>query len=205
MFSYSLDHAQSWSNPIPLGNGSSDYFIDDIASSIAASQSTVIVVWAANVTIDYDIFYQVSSDGGRTWNAPSQFSPLGPTDLFHDRNPVISADEFGTWIVIWGSNNKLNLTADTDYDLLWMWSVDNAVTWTPPEFFNSNALTDANTTSSYSLDDGVQFAKDDTRSTPYSSPCPSLTFPLTPTLPLPFPEPFPLPFPWLLFDSLPPF
>jgi len=74
------------------------------------------------------------------WSPPDVLSDDG--DGGSDRDPRLITDGSGIWIAVWGSDDGLEGTIGTDWDILFSRSTDAGLTWTDPQPLNTNAATD---------------------------------------------------------------
>ncbi len=137
------------SYPEPLNTNAVDDTGEDDHSQIAADgQGTWIVVWESNdrldwtVGDDWDILFSRSTDDGMTWSAPVPVHATAMTDDASDKQPTVSTDGLGNWVVAWRSANSLGGMIDSDWDILFTRSSDNGATWSHPVALNSNAVGD---------------------------------------------------------------
>lgn len=57
--------------------------------------------------------------------------------------PQVAADNAGSWVAVWGSDNSLGGTLGADGDIHVSYSSDKGSTWTVPAALNTNAATDS--------------------------------------------------------------
>jgi hypothetical protein len=73
---YSEDSGLTWSEPIILDGGD---FVDRKPITIAATElldESLLVVWRYHTNIDQNIYYQLSTDLGKTWSTPQAIPGL---------------------------------------------------------------------------------------------------------------------------------
>jgi hypothetical protein len=92
---------------------------------------------------DQDILIARSTDNGVTWTDPVPVNTNAGTDAGVDRDPQLTTDDAGNWLVTWWSDDDLAGTIGIDSDILVAQSTDNGITWTDPEPLNTNAGTDS--------------------------------------------------------------
>ena len=112
------------------------------------SQGRWVAVWESNTNIkgagtDYDIFTSRSIDNGLTWSDPQLLNAFADRDgLATDRDPRITVDPNGIFIVTWMSHCNPDGSVNNDYDILMSVSLDSGETWTSPSTPNLNTSTD---------------------------------------------------------------
>jgi hypothetical protein len=77
------------------------------------------------------------------WTSSAYLNTNAPTDLGQDISAEVTTDGGGNWVAVWYSNDYLDDTIGTDYDILVARSTDNGATWTAPAALNTNAATDS--------------------------------------------------------------
>jgi hypothetical protein len=111
-------------------------------------QGRWVVVWESNTTLgstgnDYDIFTAWSDDHGQTWSVPLPLNTFADRDgLATDRDPRLTVDADGAFIVTWMSHCRPDGTIDNDFDILMSVSVNRGQTWAPATSVNINAVAD---------------------------------------------------------------
>jgi hypothetical protein len=140
-FSTSTDSI-NWSAPAALNSdaavpGSLD---DKLPRILYDGVGRWLVVWYYGVyEIDYDIKFSYSDDNGASWSPVQYLNTNALTDTGRDLYPVPATDGNGNWVVVWQSKEPLLPPIGVDYDIFYAYSTDNAVTWAPPSWLNSNA------------------------------------------------------------------
>jgi len=125
---------------------------DDFEKSIATNGDGLwIAVWASDENLngtagtDFDIFFATSSDEGANWTNPQLLNSNGTSDTGDDRLPIIIVDNMeagAAWGVVWQSQEDLDGTAGTDWDIFHCSSFTNGATWTDPALLNSFGTTE---------------------------------------------------------------
>lgn len=132
--------------PKPLYKTASTDTAKDDWPRISHGKGVWIVVWQSSGVFgpDYDILYSRSKDGGVTWDSPKLLNAGGASDGTNedDMEPHVETDANGNWIVVWSSSHSLSGKIGTDYDILFSRSMDNGLTWSPPQALNSGASSD---------------------------------------------------------------
>ncbi len=136
-------------DPQPLNSNAYDDGDHDRRPHFATDgEGTWIAVWYIDDldggpdSIDADILYARSTDGGLTWSVPQYLNTNAPTDSGDDICPHVASDGMGNWIVAWSSRDDLGGQVGIDSDLLFARSTDNGVTWTDPRPLNIDAPDD---------------------------------------------------------------
>jgi Neuraminidase (sialidase) len=117
-------------------------------SSDAGSPQTVVVVWNSNEdlynagSIDDDIFFSRSTDGGETWSALQVLNSNAALDDTSDYDyfPQTMTDGNGVWVTVWESDAELD-DAGPERDIFFSRSTDDGVTWSDMHLLDSNAVT----------------------------------------------------------------
>jgi hypothetical protein len=98
-----------------------------------------------------------SGDGGVTWTSPALVNPNAISDTGSDLRPRVATDGFGTWIVVWDSDETLGGTIGADLDVLFARSTNAGATWTAPA-----ALDFATASTDSGIDANLDIASDGT-------------------------------------------
>lgn len=89
--------------------------------------------------------------GGRSFatevvmTGPADAAPLRSTaytDTSSEAGSQVRSDGNGLWICVFSSDDTLNDTIDTDFDLLYVTSTDDGASWSDPSPLNTNAVGD---------------------------------------------------------------
>lgn len=91
---------------------------------------------------DGDILFSRSVNSGQTWSRVGIVNDNAATDLGSDEFPRIASDGYGTWVVVWNSNNTLDGKGFGDDHVFYSRSTDNGTTWSPVAEIDANAATD---------------------------------------------------------------
>lgn len=149
LFRISQDGGAHWSSVNPLNTNAENDEGNDTKPQLAADgDGNWLAVWHSNddlndtVGEDLDIFFSRSSDHGWTWSEPLPLNDNAHLDHGADSAPQVTTDLAGTWLVVWHSNDDLGGTIGDDVDILFSRSMDNAVSWSSPRPFNTNAVSD---------------------------------------------------------------
>lgn len=155
-FSVSTDDGATWEDPLPLNSHAdkdNEEDGNDPASDeyprIATGDGTWICVWESHYDWqgkagkDSDIFFARSRSAGKTWSeaAPLNTNAVSDGDAI-DNNAQIIYYGGGVWIVVWSSGYGTGPTGG-DYDILYSYSTDDGISWSPPLPVNSHAYKDA--------------------------------------------------------------
>jgi BNR repeat-like domain len=143
----STDNGTSWSAPSPFlpealgGSGGS-------ADAVVATdgRGTWITLWGWGDGVSdrsQNLRISRSAGDGSTWSTPAPFVSGSMLTFRDDRNPQLTTDGRGTWVVVWQSMNTLGGSIGIDWDILVARSVDNGLTWSVPVPLNRNAATDS--------------------------------------------------------------
>ncbi len=74
---------------------------------------------------------------------PAPLNNNAGSDSGDDRYPLVLTDGGGTWLAVWHSNDDLDGTIGSDWDILLARSTDNGATWSDPAPLNNNAGSDS--------------------------------------------------------------
>jgi len=78
-----------------------------------------------------------------SFKTPAPLNTNSATDNGDDAKPIVVTDKLGHWVTVWQSDDTLDDTVGSDFDIFVSRSDDNGATWSPPETLNSNAPSDA--------------------------------------------------------------
>jgi len=147
--SISANNGATWSAVALLNSNATTDTGADVSPSIDTDGAGKwVVAWESSDTLggsigtDYDIVFASSADNGATWSPLSLLNSNGAADAGDDRSCEITTDEAGNWVIVWGSDDDLLTTIDTDWDILVASSADNAVSWSAPILLNTNGTSD---------------------------------------------------------------
>ncbi|MBI4559051.1 MAG: carboxypeptidase regulatory-like domain-containing protein [Candidatus Hydrogenedentes bacterium] len=150
LYTRSTDNGLTWTPPAPLNaNAPTDTGFDGAPELTTDMAGTWIAVWWSDesfqgtIGTDWDILYARSVDKGLTWTAPAPLNANAISDTGVDWNAQLTTDGAGTWIVVWQSDDSLQGTVGSDWDILFARSGDDGMTWTAPAQLNANAATDS--------------------------------------------------------------
>jgi hypothetical protein len=142
----SLNSGITWSTPkalnFPFGSDSAHDWNPQVATD---GSGNWIVVWEVlgGAGGDRDIFFSRSTDNGYSWTSSAALNKNASSDSGDDRDPHITTDGLGNWIVVWESKEDLGGTAgEWDYDIFFSRSINNGITWSYPATLNTTADTD---------------------------------------------------------------
>jgi len=145
----SVDGGEHWSNPLPLNNNAATDTGSDMFPDVCTDRKgNWVAVWqstnplSGEMTTDYDIHVARSIDNGANWSNPIALNTNAATDAGSDGSPRIATDGLGHWVAVWGSDDTLGGTINSDFDILVARSVDNGASWSAPKPLNTNAATD---------------------------------------------------------------
>ncbi|MBI5504643.1 MAG: exo-alpha-sialidase [Deltaproteobacteria bacterium] len=142
--SISTDDGRTWSSMNALLADAS--FDERFAEYVPAAESdgadvAVVPMWY-ELTWPNDGGRRVgilrSEDQGETWSSLIQLSSTGSDNPPGD----IATDGAGNWVAVFASDDSLGGTIGTDYDILFVSSSDNGLTWSAPAPVSSHAATD---------------------------------------------------------------
>jgi hypothetical protein len=146
----STDNGVTWTDPEPLNTNAATDTGDDVRPRVATDGAGHwIAVWDSwdalgdTIGTDQDILIARSTDNGVNWTDPVPVNTNAGTDSGVDRDPRLTTDSAGNWLLTWWSDDDLAGTIGTDSDILVVQSTDNGITWTDPEPLNTNAGTDS--------------------------------------------------------------
>ena len=80
---------------------------------------------------DSDILFSRSVDNGATWSTAAPFNANAASHSGRDEFLRMAADGLGNWVAVWQSEDDLDATIGTDFDILFTRSDDNGLTWSP--------------------------------------------------------------------------
>lgn len=134
-YSVSSNSGTTWSTRQTLNsNAVGDAGFDGIPYIATDGLGAWITVWQSTenlggtIGIDSDIFYSVSTNTGTTWSDVAVLN-TNATGSGSDVAPELATDGQGTWYAVWTSNDDLNTTIGTDFDIIYSKSTDNGTTW----------------------------------------------------------------------------
>ena len=146
----STDSGATWTAVAPLNtNAVPDRGNDYVPQVTTDGAGNWVAVWysyekpGGGISEDHDLLVARSTDNGATWTDPANLNTNAATDSGIDQYPQMATDGAGNWVVVWQSNESLDGTIGTDWDLLVARSTDNGATWTAPAPLNTNAATDS--------------------------------------------------------------
>jgi len=162
LYARSFDAGVTWSYPEALNSNAFEERQgrrynpgDDRAPQLATDGTVWIAVWSSWDTLatfvspvrdqvgdDWDIHFARSVDAGASWSDPTWLNTDAKTDRTSteadaDTRPQIVTDGT-TWIVAWLHPGPTT----QDLDIRVARSTDGGLTWTDPEWLNTNAATD---------------------------------------------------------------
>ncbi len=149
LFSRSTNDGVTWSGPEVLNsNAFSDSAADDNPVVETDQLGTWIVTWhsdddlGATIDSDLDILYSRSTDGGITWTSALPLNTTAGSGIGTDFNAQLAYDEVGIWIAVWASEDSLDETIGTDFDILFSRSINGGTDWDDPRPLNTTAYSD---------------------------------------------------------------
>ncbi|MBW1686587.1 MAG: exo-alpha-sialidase, partial [Deltaproteobacteria bacterium] len=136
----STDAGATWTSPAQLHSSNDQW--DWYADVNADGMGNWVAVWTWSPTggPDSDIRVARSTDAGATWSSAAH---LHPSNSGFDWVAMVTTDGQGTWVTVWQSDDSLEGTIGTDYDILVARSTNAGATWTAPAALNANAGSDA--------------------------------------------------------------
>jgi hypothetical protein len=104
---------------------------------------TWMAVWRSN-TPDPNIHYSLSTNDGTTWTVPAVIN----SSTRIDANPSVAGDGDGNWVIAYESTALGGDSFGTDFDVFYIRSTDNGVSWSSPlplnDFASSDTQPDSN-------------------------------------------------------------
>ena len=150
VFVVSEDNGVTWSTPNLLNHyATSDSANDRYIDIRNDGGNNWLAIWSGSYDFnlgdgsDRDIFASRSSDNGDTWTDTYLINNNGFSDTHTDYLPDLAMDKNGNAIVVWGSNDSLNNTIGSDFDVLAAYSTDYGQSWSNAMVLNTHAETDA--------------------------------------------------------------
>lgn len=119
--SRSTDDGQTWSAPVFVRTG----YCNGLRMA-KGKNGVIIACWHEAYSVNR-IFYSRSTDDGITWTASAQI----PGQSGFNYTPALATDGNGVWVVTFESSSG------GDYDIVYMRSTDNGVTWSSMASLNS--------------------------------------------------------------------
>ncbi|MFO0727641.1 MAG: OmpA family protein [Myxococcota bacterium] len=129
-------------------NAPSDSGADHHAQVAMDAAGHVVVVWTSTNTPvggsgnDADVMFAYSDDNGRTFSDPQPIAAYELSDSTADREPTVTTDRNGVFLVAWRSNTPA-FSSGGEGDLFFARSVDFGHHFSGPVFLNSDATTDS--------------------------------------------------------------
>ena len=143
----SIDNGLTWSWPIPLNSNAAVDSAQDIRPQLLTNGTGVwLCAWQVNemVSVDYDIVFSRSIDGGQSWSPITLLNSSAQNDgSANDGEVRLAVTSAGHFIAIWSSSATLGGTIGADADILISRSTDLGQTWSPVAPLNGNAATDS--------------------------------------------------------------
>lgn len=147
VFARSLDAGSTWSAPAPLN---SDFAVDLRhgtdwrARPITDGAGNWITVWETRKiaplgTLDDDVVYARSTDGGQSWTPIAPLNSDAVTDTGADSTPAIATDANGNWLTVWGATKWFSGSPYLDSNIFSARSTNNGASWTPMAPLNVDA------------------------------------------------------------------
>jgi hypothetical protein len=123
--SRSINNGDNWSTPVALNsNAAFDFGYDYFPRIISDNKGNWITVWMSCDDLggivggDSDIFVSHSKDNGKTWTKVATMNKNSRYDLGNDKHPDIAMDNKGNCVTVWHSDESLNDTIGTEWDIL---------------------------------------------------------------------------------------
>jgi hypothetical protein len=140
----SLDNGETWETPELLNpDGTSDTRFDGLPEVRTDARGVWVIGWTADLIIgssgDEDVYFTRSVDDGESWEVPQPLNTDAATDDRRDLSIKLTTDRVGNWIAVWDGV----LAPETDVDIFYARSGDDAQTWSAPERLNTNGTGDA--------------------------------------------------------------
>jgi hypothetical protein len=126
LVSQSRDAGATWSDPTPVNtNAAIDVYHDTGQHPSIDEMGNWVVVWTSRDTAggmlgtDMDLFLAWSGDAGLTWTDPAPLNSNAISDSGGDSVPYLENDGDGNWILVWTSDDTLDNTIGTDFDIVY--------------------------------------------------------------------------------------
>jgi hypothetical protein len=149
VYATSTDDGVSWTTPSALTERAKIDSGYDLKPRITCdSEGRWIVIWYSDDTMDgttgadSDILYSWSADG-IGWSDARPLNRNARNDGGSDWEPRLASDGHGGTIAMWCSNNLLPVGSSPKINLHFSRSVNGGVSWSKPEYLNSDAPNDA--------------------------------------------------------------
>ena len=149
-YSVSNDNGRTWSDLSLLNPADTVDSESDESPKVATDgEGNWVAVWVSDEDIessgtDSDIVFVHSTNNGTTWSSPKTVNSFAASDSAQDWSPNIYMTD-SRWVVVWMSSQDLDGGAQTDRDIVVSYSTDLGVTWSTPEYVNSDAAIDTET------------------------------------------------------------
>ncbi len=135
--------------PVTLNSGAQGDSTREFATNLATDgNGNWLTLWNSSEEFNesgdqnIDVHMARSSNNGISWSESVSLATGSGADGREDYLGALSTDSRGRWIRTWSSRNDLGETIGSDFDILYSWTDDNGVTWSPPSFLNSSARED---------------------------------------------------------------
>jgi hypothetical protein len=145
----STDDGATWKDHAELNtNAGTDEGGDTWVVQLATDEQGVwLAIWQSwdslggAIGTDGDILVARSANDGLSWTDPAPLNTTAYTDTEDDRNPQLTTDAAGNWVVVWYTPEGYNRPApdNADRDILFARSADDGASWTDPVPLNTNA------------------------------------------------------------------
>ncbi len=139
-----------FTTPAELNSNAPTDTYDDLNPAVTTDARGVwVAAWESQDTldgflgIDHDILFARSTDEGASWSMTTNLNTNAGDDSGLDRHVALAADGVGNWVAVWDSTDSLDLTVQTDLDILVSRSSNNGVAWAAPDALNATAYSDA--------------------------------------------------------------
>ncbi len=129
----SRNNGHNWSHPNLITTehnlGRSSVYSAKLATD---GRGVWVAVWSVGTQefSDSDVFFSRSTDNAATWSPPAPLNPWFAEEIDPDYYPEIATDGGGGWVIVWQSENPLDIVVDQD--TFFSRSIDNGATWSTP-------------------------------------------------------------------------